>query len=114
MNRLMLRYGPGSVIVHGADDGIDSTFADACDDMGIDYEPPPAGRSMGLKAGPVRNQAIVSAGASVCLDFHQAISASKGTKDCCRRAVKAGIPTFLIDSDRAEPKRLRQGAALLE
>jgi hypothetical protein len=32
---------------------------------------------------------------------------SKDTKDCVRRAIAANIPTYLIDSDKAEPRRLR-------
>jgi hypothetical protein len=31
---------------------------------------------------------------------------SRGTKDCARRAIAAGIPTYLIDSEAARPKRL--------
>ncbi len=45
----------------------------------------------------------------MCLDYHRAISSSKGRKHCARRAIEAGIPTYLIDSERAEPKRLRAG-----
>jgi hypothetical protein len=31
---------------------------------------------------------------------------SKGTRDCCRQAIAAGIPTWLIDSEEGEPKRV--------
>jgi hypothetical protein len=49
---------------------------------------------------------MVAAGAEMCIAFHRAISASKGTKDCARQAIEAGIPTYLIDSEAAVPKRL--------
>src|SRR5262249_54603606 len=39
--------------------------------------------------------------------------ASKGTKDCARRAIAAGIPTYLIDSGRAEPGRVKLGGGTL-
>ena len=39
---------------------------------------------------------------------------SKGTKDCCRQAIEAGIPTHLIDSEWAKPKRLRGDDPRLE
>jgi len=64
-------------------------------------------------AGPIRNAEMVAAGAGLYVAFHRAISASKGTKDCARRAIEAGIPTYLIDSDMAEPKRLLAGDARL-
>jgi hypothetical protein len=47
------------------------------------------------------------------LALHRAISASKGTKDCTRRAIAVGIPTYLIDSERSDPRRLREGDARL-
>jgi hypothetical protein len=31
-----------------------------------------------------------------------------GTKNCARRAIRAGIPTYLIDSEGAKPKRLKE------
>jgi hypothetical protein len=49
---------------------------------------------------------MVAAGAEMCLAFHRAISASKGTKDCARRAIAKGTSTDLITSEAAEPKRL--------
>jgi hypothetical protein len=64
-------------------------------------------------AGPIRNPEMVAAGAGLCIAFHRAISSSKGTKDCVRRAIEAGIPTYLINSEAAEPKRLLAGDARL-
>jgi hypothetical protein len=52
---------------------------------------------------------MVDAGAEMCLAFHRAISSSKGTKDCARRAIAAGIPTYLLASEAAEPKRIVAG-----
>jgi len=130
LNRLLLRYGPGLVIVHGAATGIDRSFAEACDEMGVEQEAHPArweelgapravirydkrNRPYNANAGSVRNAEMVAAGAEMCIAFHRAISASKGTKDCARRAIEAGIPTYLINSDAAEPKRLLAGDARL-
>jgi hypothetical protein len=50
---------------------------------------------------------MIDAGAEMCFAFHRAISSSMGTKDCARRAIAAGIPTYLINSEAAEPRRLR-------
>lgn len=131
LNRLLARYGSGLVIVHGGATGIDRSFAEACGDLGVEQEAHPArweeldhpdalirydkrNRPYNANAGPVRNAEIVATGAEMCLAFHRAIGASKGTKDCVRRAIGAGIPTYLVDSERAEPRRLRAGDARLE
>jgi hypothetical protein len=34
------------------------------------------------------------------------LATSRGTKDCVRQALAAGIPTYLIDGDDAAPKRI--------
>lgn len=131
LNRLMLKHGPTFVIVYGGATGIDCSFAEACGEGGIDQEAYPArwgeldhlqavirqrpnGTSYNANAGPIRNQEMVDAGAELCLTFHRAISSSKWTKDCVRRALSAGIPTWLVDSEEAEPKRLQAGDARLK
>jgi hypothetical protein len=37
---------------------------------------------------------MLAVGAATCLAFHRAISTSNGTKDCARRAIATGIPTY--------------------
>jgi hypothetical protein len=49
---------------------------------------------------------MVKAGADLCLAVHRFVFNSKGTKDCAKQAIEAGIPTYLIDSEQARPKRL--------
>lgn len=107
VNRLIARYGPDLVIVHGAASGVDTAFAEACEDVGIDHEPHPAAwETYGKRAGPLRNTAMVAAGADLCLAVHRFIRNSKGTKGCARLAIEAGIPTWLIDSEDGTPRRL--------
>ena len=130
LNRLLARYGPNLVIVHGAATGIDRSFALACGELEIEQEAHPArweeldhpeavirydgrGRAYNANAGAIRNAEMVAAGAGMCIAFHRAIAASKGTKDCVRRAIAAGIPTYLIASEAAEPKRFKTGDARL-
>jgi hypothetical protein len=50
---------------------------------------------------------MVESGADLCLALHRSIEASKGTKDCVRQALAAGIPVYLIGDDRAHPIRLQ-------
>lgn len=105
--RLLARYGPEIVIVHGAAKGVDAAFGEAAQTAGVVVEPHPADwQQHGRAAGPIRNQEMVSAGADLCLAVHRSLATSKGTKDCVTRALSAGIPTYLIESEEGEPRRL--------
>jgi hypothetical protein len=50
----------------------------------------------------------VRAGADLCVIFCRAML-GKGMKDLARQAIMAGVPTYLIEDERAMPKRLRAG-----
>lgn len=107
-NRLLLRYGPGLVIVHGGATGIDRSFAEACGDLGVEQEADPArweeldhpvavirfdgrNRPYNANAGPIRKAAMVAAGAETCLTFHRAITGSKGMKTVFDGQSRPGI-----------------------
>jgi hypothetical protein len=126
VNRLRLRFGRGLVIVHCAATGIDQSFAEACAKLGVAQEPHPArwddleapeavvrqdqgGRAYNANAGPVRNAAMVAAGAGMCVAFHRRLARSHGTRDCVRCAIEAGIPTYLVESEEGRPRRVRAG-----
>jgi hypothetical protein len=130
VKRLLVRNGPDLVIVHGAAPGIDWSFTQACGNLGLKVEVHPArwdlldvpgavvrvnkdGLRYNANAGPIRNAEMVAAGAGMCVAFHRFLRQSRGTKDCVRRAIAAGIPTYLIDSKAARPWRLRAGDARL-
>jgi hypothetical protein len=74
---------------------------------------PKDGTRYNANAGPTRNAEMVAAGAEMCIAFHRRLAWSRGTKDCVRRAIAAEIPTYLIDSEQARPRRLRAGDARL-
>jgi hypothetical protein len=61
----------------------------------------------GDAAGPRRNQEMIDLGSAFVVAFHPFIKNSRGTRDCARRAIAAGIKVFLIDGDDAEPRRIR-------
>jgi acetylglutamate kinase len=126
VNRLLLQHGPRLVIVHGGGEGIDRSIAEACFELGVEQEvhfaqwddlrAPGAvighsrnGHPYNTNADSVRNAEMVAAGAEMCIAFHKFLAGSKGTKDCVRRAIEAAIPTYLIDSEKAEPRWLREG-----
>jgi hypothetical protein len=84
--------GEPVVIVHGAAPGVDTIAKRwAIRTDGVAHEPHPADwRYSGGWAGHIRNQAMVSQGADLCLAFPG--PGSRGTYDCMRRAEEAGIP----------------------
>ena len=53
-------------------------------------------------------------GCGLCLSLHPFLPRSRGTKDCARQAIEAGIPTWLIAREDGEPVRLRAGDPRLE
>jgi len=91
------RDGVSLVVVHGAARGADSMASDwASFAVGVTQEQHSADWDKGRTAGFLRNQEMVDAGAYVCLAFVIAgKSKSKGTRDCIRRAKKAGIPVVI-------------------
>jgi hypothetical protein len=98
-------------IIHGAAKGVDSAFHVAGINAGVGVIACPAEwETYGPAAGPMRNQRMVDAGADVCLAFHSNLKWSKGTKGCVVRALDAGIPVWLVDSDdeAARPVRVTE------
>ena len=57
---------------------------------------------------------MVQAGADLCIALHRSIETSKETKDCVRKAVAAEISVWLIEDERAVPKRVQAGNKRLE
>jgi hypothetical protein len=95
--RLLKRYGRDIVIVNGGAPGVDWVFSKACTREGVATETHTADwRTLGNIAGPARNREMVKAGADLCVAPHRDLAASKGTKDCVRRALTAGVETWLI------------------
>ena len=70
-------------------------------------------KGLGNVAGPARNLEMVQAGADLCIALHRSIETSKGTRDCVRQALAAGIPVYLIEDERGIPKRVQAGDATL-
>lgn len=91
--------GPDAVVVHGAARGADRLAERAARELDLPTEAHPADWDReGRAAGVLRNQRMVSAGADVCLVFLRAGAANIGTKDCWRRADRAGIPCRVHES----------------
>jgi ABC-type sugar transport system substrate-binding protein len=106
--RLVARHGEVD-IVQGAADGVDRAFVEAAYDAGCGVCSYPADwQKHGKKGGPIRNAAMVDAGADFVIAVHRSLAWSRGTGDLVRRALAAGIPVYLIDGEDAEPRRIRK------
>lgn len=96
---LLKKYGPEITLVHGMAPGVDTTFASVCRLKGIPDEPHPADwDAYGKAAGPRRNQEMVDAGAMFAVAVHRDLQNSRGTGDCVRRCLGAGIPVYHVDN----------------
>lgn len=65
----------------------------------VDHLPFPANwTTYGNAGGPIRNQSMLSEGKpDVVIAFHDDIAGgSRGTKDMCDRASKAGVPVYVV------------------
>jgi len=110
LRRLVARYGREILIVHGGDPGVDESFATACKRLGIAVEACLSDwYRAGSPPGPRRNQAMIESGADLCIALHRSIATSTRTKDCVRQALAAGIPAYLVEDERAIPRRIEAG-----
>lgn len=99
------QFSPGTTIVHGACQGVDNTCAAVAEALGFKVIAYPADwNAHGRGAGPIRNQLMIDTEHTsdepihICIAFHNDIIKSKGTKDCIKRALKAGIEVLLVRS----------------
>jgi hypothetical protein len=107
VTRLLARYGPDLVVVHGGEPGVDQAIATACRELGVTAEPRLAQwHQTGLPTIATKNRELIMSGPDLCVAIHQSICDSKRTRDCVLQALQEGIPTFLIEDDRAIPSRL--------
>jgi hypothetical protein len=109
VSQLLVQYGPDLVIIRGGAPGVDQFFSLRCEELGIVTEPHltdwKGPESVAVSA---RNREMVQSGADLCIALHRTIETDKGTKDCVRQALAAGIPVYLIDD---EARVYRAGAS---
>ena len=107
LRRLVARYGPDIVIVHGGACGVDESFAAACRGLGVNTDVCLVDFSHVGDRG-FKNREMLRRGAELCLVVHRG-PLDDGRRDLARQAIMAGVPTYLIDSDVGKPRRLQAG-----
>ena len=110
LRRLVARYGPDIVIIHGNEPGVDSSFAAAAKEMGLTAEARVIDRSQTcFPTVGARNRELLLGGADLCIAVHSRIAACPRTLDCVRQALQDQIPTYGIENVHAIPRRIKRG-----
>lgn len=93
---LLAKDGDNDItLIHGGAKGADTLAANWAAGLSIHCERYNAQwNAYGKAAGPLRNQQMVDSGADVVVAFLKA--GSRGTADCLKRAIKAGIPQVVV------------------
>jgi len=88
----------GTTIIEGAAPGADTLAALYAKQLGFEIDEYPANWGKYHRAaGPIRNKQMLEEGQpDVVLAFHEDIAESKGTRDMCIQAKKAGIPVKIL------------------
>lgn len=82
------------VLIHGAAKGADSLAHEVAQELGWSIIEFPADWSLGAKAGPLRNQAMIDMVPDVVIAFP--LDNSKGTWDSVNRAIHERIPVHIV------------------
>jgi hypothetical protein len=114
LRRLVARYGPDIVIIHGNEPGVDSSFAAAAKELGVTTELRVIDRHRtGHPTVGQRNRELLMGGADMCIAVHNRIAGCPRTLDCVLQALQDGIPTYGIENVHAIPRRIKRGDARL-
>jgi hypothetical protein len=108
---IVVRAWPGDLrIVHGCCslmESVDWAFDQAALEAGAEVEcfhPEQYGRWPGC--GPKRNSDMVKYGADLGIAYHDKLAESRGTLDCVRKLLAAGIPVLWYDGMGHNPCRI--------
>lgn len=85
-------FGGRLVVITGGCRGADALATFHAKAMNIVVEEYPADWSLGVRAGPVRNQQMLETRIDFGHGFHESIDNSAGTFDMCCRLLKAQVP----------------------
>jgi YspA, cpYpsA-related SLOG family len=106
IGRLTRKYGSKIVIVHGDGNGVDQAFQIECREGNIVLEAHPANWEMGKRAGRLRNAEMIATKPDFVIAIHRDL-ARKGTKDCVKQALAAGLRVYLFDHETRDARRIK-------
>ena len=74
VGRLLARYGPDLVVIHGGEPGVDQAVAAACRDLGVPHETRLVQwHQTGLPTVGSKNRELIMAAPDLCVAIHQSI-----------------------------------------
>jgi hypothetical protein len=114
VRRLIARYDHEIVIVHGDPTGVVESFQVACKELGIRTETRVPDWLIGAPPLRLRTDELFNGGVDLCIAVHRFIGICHRTVDCVRRAVRSGVPTFLIEDNTAALRRIRTDDPILK
>jgi hypothetical protein len=109
VRRLVAHYGSDIVIALGGGPGVDQSFSMACRRLGVTIDLYLADLSH-LGDDRFGNRELLRRGAGLCILVHRS-TLDEGSRDLAQQAIAAGVPTYLIDSEHGNPRRLVAGDA---
>ncbi len=99
IRRELSKFPRGTIVVHGAQRGVDTIAGRVAEELGFVVRPYPARWwESGKAAGPIRNaEMLEKEKPDLVLAFHPDIDRkSRGTKDMVAQAEKAGVPVKIF------------------
>jgi hypothetical protein len=114
VDNAITRYGQETVIIHGDPTGVVESFQVACRELGIRTETRVPDWRLGAPPLRLQTTELFNGGVDLCIAVHRFIGICHRTVDCVRRAVRSGVPTFLIEDDTAAPRRIRKDDPILK
>lgn len=87
-----------TIVIHGAARGVDSTAGQVASAAGLEVVEFPADwKTYGVRAGPIRNQQMLTEGKpDIVIAIHDDPALGKGTADMVRRARLAKVPVYVF------------------
>lgn len=103
IRKVIKDIGMIALLIHGDCRGADKLAGKVAMESKIPISIHPYKQELGLRGGPIRNQEMVNLlkkqdGKKIVLAFHDDLTRSKGTKNCIKLALKAGLSVLFIDS----------------
>jgi hypothetical protein len=93
LRRLVARYGPDIVIIHGNEPGVDSSFAAAAKELGVTAEARVMDRHRtGHPTVGQRSRELLLVGTDMCIAVHNCVAACPRTLNSVQQALQDGVP----------------------
>jgi YspA, cpYpsA-related SLOG family len=113
LRRIVARYGPDIVVIHGNEPGVDQAFAAAATELVVTAEVRVIDRYRTVHPTiGQRNRELLMGKADICIAVHNGIATCPRTLDFIHQALQRGIPVYSIGTVHAIPRRITRWTSL--